>query len=381
MNYSYLYQTLKAQFSSGESTHSPDDCASVEISFEQFHSHILRDGFKPGLNNAFDIEFLEDNPNNNFSYPVINPLQGQKADNCIVMLHGLNERSWDKYLPWAHTLAIYTNRPVILFPIAYHMNRSPRSWGDPRMMRPYVRERYAKNPELSQLSVANVALSERLTNRPERFLLSGYQAANDLMDLSVAIKSGNHMLFNKHAKVDLFTYSIGTFLSQIVLLAHGDEYFADARIFNFCGGSTFMDMQGVSKYILDSQAFEKLKSYYDKDVVKDAKCNCYLFDILNNTALGEAFKSMLSIDKLRKRKVKYFSMIKDRLATVVLKKDTVMLPEKVKESLIGTTIEEWDFDYMYSHVKPFPLLPCKAVNQVNEAFDRLMVKAALHFTG
>ncbi len=379
MNYSYLYQTLKAQFSSGEPTHTPDECA-LGFSFEQFYSHTAGYLFDTVLRAPFDIEFLEDNPNNCFSYPVVNPLKDGKADGCVVMLHGLNERNWDKYLPWAYTLAVYTNRPVILFPIAYHMNRSPESWGNPRMMSPFVKERSVRIPDVKESSVANVALSERLTDRPERFLLSGYQAANDLMELTEVIRSGNHPLFNSGARVDLFTYSIGTFLSQVIILAHGDEFFKDARIFNFCGGSALMDMRGTSRYILDSLAFSKLQHYYETEVGKAAQNNRYLYDILNYTALGEAFSSMLSIEKLRRRRVKYFSIIKDRLSTVVLKKDSVMRPDRVKELFKGTMVEEWDFNYSYSHVTPFPLLSNKLVNQVNEAFDRLMVKAALLFT-
>ncbi|MCU4163159.1 DUF6051 family protein [Carboxylicivirga caseinilyticus] len=379
MNYSYLYQTLKAQFSSGAATHSPDGSA-LGISFEEFHSHTK--AYLPDLNSnsTFDIENKDNNPNNDFSYPVINPTGNKKADDCIIMLHGLNERSWDKYLPWAYTLAMYTNKPVILFPIAYHMNRSPKDWQDPRMMNPFVRERFANDPGVSASSVANVALSSRLTNRPERFLLSGFQAANDLLELTSVIKSGHHPLFNKDANVNLFTYSIGTFLTQIVMMAHGDEYFAESKIFNFCGGSTFADMRGTSRYILDSVAFEKLQHYYNEEISSDAKNNSYLYEVLNNTLLGESFRSMLSMEGLKKRKEKYFSTLKDRFATVVLKKDTVMRPENVKESLAGTMVEEWDFEFKYSHVTPFPLLTNKLVHQVNEAFDRLMVKAALLFT-
>ncbi|MBS2096900.1 DUF6051 family protein [Carboxylicivirga linearis] len=380
MNYSYLYQTLKAQYSSGAATHSPDERA-LGISFEEFHSHTYGYSVDYGFNSNFDIEQWEHNPNNDFSYPVINPnKKNAKADSCIVMLHGLNERSWDKYLPWAYTLAVYTGKPVILFPIAYHMNRAPKEWRDPRVMNPFVKERKSNDPLISQASVVNVALSSRLTSRPERFLLSGYQAANDLMELTAVIQSGNHPLFQSNTNIDLFTYSIGTFLTQILMLAHGDEYFSNTRIFNFCGGSTFADMHGTSKYILDSAAFNKLQYFYNNQISNEVKNNSYLYDVLNHTALGEAFKSMLSMNGLRKVKDKYLSSIKDRFTSVVLKKDTVMRPENVKESLAGTDVEEWDFNFNYSHVTPFPLLTNKLVTQVNEAFDKLMVKAALLFT-
>nr|WP_321450233.1 DUF6051 family protein [uncultured Carboxylicivirga sp.] len=379
MNYSYLYQTLKAQFSSGAATHSPDGSA-LGISFGEFHSHAYGYSIDYRAHSSFDIEQLDQNPNNHFSYPVINPVGDKKANGCIIMLHGLNERTWDKYLPWAYTLAIYTGKPVILFPIAYHMNRSPKDWGNPRMMNRFVKERTLSDPLISQASVVNVAISSRLTEKPERFLLSGYQAANDLLDLTKVIQSGNHPLFSKGASVDLFTYSIGTFLTQILMLAYGNDNYSNTRIFNFCGGSTFADMQGTSKYILDSLAFSKIQYYYKEEIEKDAQNNYFLYDVLNHTALGEAFMSMLSMDRLKKVKGKYLSSIKDRFTSVVLKKDSVMRPDKVKESLAGSNVEEWDFDFNYSHVTPFPVLTNKLVTQVNEAFDRLMVKAALLFT-
>ena len=50
------------------------------------------------------------------------------------MLHGLNERKWDKYLAWAHYLAEETGKPVIIFPTSFHINRSLPEWLNPRLM-------------------------------------------------------------------------------------------------------------------------------------------------------------------------------------------------------------------------------------------------------
>ena len=92
-----------------------------------------------------EIEFiLEDNQikeNKSFSYPVFTPKSKSKFNKAIVLLHGLNEKSWFKYLPWAYYLAEKTNRPVILFPISFHMNRCPESWGNPRAMMPLLSQR------------------------------------------------------------------------------------------------------------------------------------------------------------------------------------------------------------------------------------------------
>src|SRR5690606_22548582 len=62
--------------------------------------------------------------NLSFRYPLLKKTTGEKAAACIFLFHGLNERSWEKYLPWALNLASQTGRAVILFPLAFHMNRA-----------------------------------------------------------------------------------------------------------------------------------------------------------------------------------------------------------------------------------------------------------------
>ncbi|MCG8582009.1 MAG: DUF6051 family protein, partial [Bacteroidales bacterium] len=314
--------------------------------------------------------------NKDFSYPVFHPNKEKKSEGCIILLHGLNERSWEKYYPWGYQLAHNTQKTVILFPIAHHMNRSPKVWSDPRQMSPFVKKRKSLLPDVNNLSVANVALSERLTNRPERFLLSGYQAANDILDLVAYINDGYHPLINKKAPIDFFAYSIGSFLAQILFLANGHKELSNSKLFIFCGGSAFTDWQGVSKYIMDSKAFDRLHMYYESEQRTDPLVS----HVLNETALGQSFVDMLSLKNLRKRSVNHFISMKDRISAVVLKNDTVAIADKVKQTLKGVRVDEWDLKYPYSHIMPFPLLSNKLVNQVNEAFDRLMLKATMLFT-
>ncbi len=375
MNYFFLYQTLKAQFSSGAATHTPGDSA-FGFHTHEFHSK-QSINYLSASTSPFDIELSENCQNRDFTYPVFHPNKGGASDGCIILLHGLNERTWDKYLPWGYQLANYTGKTVILFPIAYHMNRSPKEWCDPRKMNTFVKERQSSTPGVSNLSVVNVALSDRLTSHPERFFLSGYQAATDLLDLVSDIRSGYHALVKKGAQIDFFAYSIGSFLSQIMFLAHGNDVLANSRLFIFCGGSAFNDWQGVSRFIMDSTAFEKLQSYYTSE---QSLNNPKVRQIINSTALGQSFVDMLSVKNLKKRGEVYASQLKDRVSAVVLKNDSVAIADKVKNTLKGMHVEEWDFNYSYSHIMPFPLLSNKLVNQVNEAFDRLMLKATLLFT-
>ncbi|WP_430811496.1 MULTISPECIES: DUF6051 family protein [unclassified Carboxylicivirga] len=375
MNYFFLYQTLKAHFSSEAPTHASGESAFGYCSHE-FHSQYAMPNSLAGAS-AFDIEGSNDAANNHFSYPIFHPNKEKTSDGCIILLHGLNERSWDKYLPWGYQLANYTNKTVILFPIAHHINRSPKNWGDPREMADYVRLRKTQAPDVKQLSVVNVALSERLSDHPERFLLSGYQAANDVLDLVKYIRQGNHPLIKGDAKVDFFAYSIGSFLAQVMFLAHHDDLLAQSKLFIFCGGCAFEDWQGTSKYIMDSKAFECLQRYYKEGAAFSSQI---LRPIFNETAMGQSFVNLLSVKNLRKRGLGYYSGLRDRVNAVVLKQDSVALADKVKNALKGMQVDEWHFNYDYSHIMPFPITSNKLVNQVNEAFDRLMLRASLLFT-
>jgi hypothetical protein len=55
----------------------------------------------------------------------------------------LYERSWLKYLAWALNLAELTGSYVILFPISFHINRSPATWKDPRTMIHLLKDRHS----------------------------------------------------------------------------------------------------------------------------------------------------------------------------------------------------------------------------------------------
>ena len=120
--------------------------------------------------------------NMSFNYPVFLPKSTVPFSKAIILLHGLNEKIWHKYLPWAYYLAQKTNRPIILFPISFHMNRCPESWANPRAMMPLLSQRQ-KYENLSMATFANVALSQRLTDEPLRFFTSGRQSAEDITRL------------------------------------------------------------------------------------------------------------------------------------------------------------------------------------------------------
>ncbi|GEM_PF-6426160 len=46
------------------------------------------------------------NENKSFTYIVFQPQNKNRCDNAIILLHGLNERTWDKYLYLSQSLSI-----------------------------------------------------------------------------------------------------------------------------------------------------------------------------------------------------------------------------------------------------------------------------------
>ena len=171
-----------------KSLYDPDACkidiegTGISIINSCFTSEICRKGFF----NRSDASITE---NITFSYPVFVPTYN-KSRKVIILLHGLNERSWIKYLTWAYYLSEQTNSYVILFPISFHINRSPASWCDPRALYQTLNERKSSQSGVSMLSLANIALSKRLTDDPMRFFNSGYQTVNDIVKLIKLIKRG-----------------------------------------------------------------------------------------------------------------------------------------------------------------------------------------------
>ncbi len=160
--------------------------------------------------------------NNNFSYPIFVP-SDCRSNKVIFLFHGLNERSWVKYLVWAYYLAENTGSYVVLFPISFHINRSPVSWKDPRAMVPVVNERKIRYGVTEMASFANIALSNRLTEDPMRFLNSGRRTIADIVHLMNMIKNGKHSVIPSGSRVNIFAYSIGAFLAEIIMMGNPGE--------------------------------------------------------------------------------------------------------------------------------------------------------------
>ncbi len=301
--------------------------------------------------------------NNKFKYSILKSTNSSKAKEAVILLHGLNERTWDKYLPWAYSLFEKTNKAVVLFPNAFHINRAPQDWGNFRLMNEVSKERKKLLPEISCATFANAAISTRLQFVPQRFIYSGLQTYYDIIELVKEIRSGKHQLIEKDATIDLFGYSIGAFLSEIILMSNPDNLFSDSRLFIFCGGPTINFMNPVSKSIIDSEAFNAISQLlvndFDKFIYTDERLKNF-FEL--KTAEGYYFKSLLNIEQNKSFRENRLHQLKEKIFNYSLKKDTVMPFEGVAQTLtgernnIGIRSEVKDFDFPYVHETPFPLI-------------------------
>lgn len=322
--------------------------------------------------------------NRQFRYSVFMEKGTQTSSDVILLFHGLNEKHWEKYLSWAYRLVELTEKTVILFPIAFHMNRAPAEWSHPRTMNRVSSERCGKFPAIAESSFANAAISTRIQKTPQRFFWSGRQTYSDILQLVRSIRTGEHPTISKDASVDFFAYSIGSFLSQIVLMTDTDHLFSDSRLFIFCGGPTLDRMYPVSRYILDSEANIALYSFFIEHLDNECKLNSRLNHYFNEGhRSGIYFRSMLSSHRLKKIREDRFREIGSRIAAVALTKDEVIPPGEVLNTLKGdfrdmpANVEVFDFPFDYSHVTPFPQQK-RIENEVDDAFQKVFKMASEH---
>ncbi len=368
MNYSQRYRELEQAFTIGKQTRLKD--SKIAIQFFPFTSTLLYENNLASGFSVFNDQIVE---NNHFEYPVFISEQNVKHKNVILLMHGLNERYWNKYLTWAEYLCKKTGKPVLLFPIAYHMNRSPLTWTNPRFLRSIIETRRSKNGEDRTLSYANVAFSERISDQPQRFYTSGRQSIDDITMLLSDIKSGKHPLFVENAEIDVFAYSIGAFLSQIAFMINPLNLFSNSKLFMLCGGGIFSQMFGQSRSIMDKMAYDKLYNYYVGQFSVEMESQ-----FVKDKGL-DAFNSMINPLNNKNDRFVFFEKMMSRMEGVSLKRDKVIpyngVLEAVGEQAVKR-IELNDYEFEYTHENPFPILhDCKS-EMVDEAFKSIFSKAA-----
>ncbi len=327
------------------------------------------------VNQVLDVHDSLVEENKQFRYQIFLNKNQRRTNKIILMLHGFNEKSWTKYYAWAKRLVETTGKAVVLFPIAFHMNRAPAAWSETRGMFTASAQRKKSFPFILHSSLSNVAISTRLHAKPQRFVWSGLQTYYDVIQLIEQIKSGNHSIIDANASIDLFAYSIGAFLSEVLMMTNHNNYFSNSKLVMFCGGPVFNRISPVSKFILDSEANVRLYSFLiehlDSYLNKDDRLKHYLGE---QHPEGMYFRSILNYSAMADFREKRLKEIADQLYAVALNGDTVIYPYEVMNTLQGkyrnipVKVDMFDLPYEFIHEAPFPV-GTKNDTEVNHAFD------------
>ncbi len=255
----------------------------LDIYYLQFSSanarHLLGEAIyhceEHGLEFAAEIEDAETGDsrireNIDFRYPLLREStpagELRRHDRVTILLHGLNERSFTKYLPWAYQLLRQTSAPVVLFPITFHVNRVSPLWARQQQE---IYDRRSADPA-SDTTRFNAAISDRLEKRPERFFWGMVQSYLDLIDLVRTIRANKHPHLTENARVDFLGYSAGGYLSMLLLLEDEDGLFTESRAVVFGSGVAMRDLNLASPLILDSAAEDAMMRTYVKDIERFA---------------------------------------------------------------------------------------------------------------
>lgn len=319
--------------------------------------------------------------NRNFNYFILKPRKSENIQKVTFLFHGFNEKNWDKYFTWGQAICEKTQSAVVFFPIAFHMQRAPEYWSNPRKMYQLCEKRKKKFPNIIKSTLFNVAISMRLQSMPQRFIWSGLQTYYDVIQFVEECKNGENPVIDKNATFDIFAFSIGGLLAEILKLSNYHNYFSDSKVCLFCSGTVFNRLSPVSKFILDSEASVALYSYliehFDSFLKNDDHLRHYIEE---DHFEGEIFHSMLEYQKMREFREEQFKKVENQIYAIPLKQDTVIPSFEVVNTLQGAfrniniPVDEMDFNYEYIHENPFPLNhnePRKINNAFNRVFDKV----------
>jgi hypothetical protein len=400
MEYSESYHALKRIFAASPADKTLEGTEIRVFQFESSSFSILPGGeqyfcgrhnrtIQPGFSFYTDIGTLQDDvhikdievtENQTFNYHIIRPQGKEKCKNITFLFHGFNEKDWTKYLTWAQAICKGSRSAVVLFPIAFHMQRAPRHWSSKRDMYRLSEERKKRFPNIIHSTLSNVAISIRLHSMPQRFIWSGLQTYYDIIQFIESCKLGQHPVIDKDFSFNIFAYSIGGFLAQILKLSNYNHYFDDTKVCLFCSGVTFNRLSPVSKFILDSEAnvalYSFLVEHFDKMLERDSLLRHY---ITEDHMEGMVFHAMLDYKKMREYREGLLRKYENQIYAITLKKDLIIPSFEVVNTLQGAwrdiriKVEEVDFDRDYLHENPFPVnVPYS--KQVNQDFRNTFEK-------
>jgi hypothetical protein len=201
------------------------------------------------------------------------------------------------------------------------------------------------------------------------------QTYYDVIQFLAECKKGTHPIIDQDFTFNIFAYSIGGFLAEILKLSNYNNWFGQSKLAMFCGGAVFNRFSPVSKFILDSEANMALYSYLIEHLSVHLQREPRLEHFLGGShAEGNVFRSMLCYASMREYRESLFRNAANDIMAVSLEKDSVVPCYEIKNTLQGARrdipiqVEVFDFGYEYRHEDPFPV---KGVDDqaVDKAFN------------
>lgn len=177
----------------------------------------------------------------------------------LIVLHGLNERDWEKYLQWGHAIWQQNGAPVIFFPLAFSVNRVYRGWLDQVPYSLALRRKIGNNEYTHRF---NATISERLSAHPERLMWGAIQSYWDLIDFVSGIRRGQNPLFAPDARVDFLGYSSGGYVGLTLVMENHKGLFDESRVCLFASCVAMRDLSPATPYILDRETERVLRMLY-----------------------------------------------------------------------------------------------------------------------
>lgn len=402
MHYYQLHQLLKDSFEEKANEKQISELG-ITISHYDFESTEAKN-FLPGSDELFcnkhgeNFETFTENTtvksdletsdfdilcNRKFPFHIVQDSSIKQAKGVIVFFHGLNEKKWEKYLPWAYELAKKTHKAVLLFPIAFHMERAPELWSLRKEMFEVAQKRQNENVENSETSYVNAAISSRLEKNPQRIFWSGLQTYSDIIRLNEKIRQGKFPSISSDATLDLFGYSIGSFLSMILMMANPNGILSNSKLFCFCGGMTIDRIFPISKYIMDAKAAIAMQKSFaellSSNFINDKRLGHYQNSEYHKDESW--FKTMLRYNYFQQEREERLKEIQHQIKAFVLKQDKVTPAIEALNTLKGgyrdidVEVQIEDFPYAYTHMIPFPLT-IKNASEVDESFSKFVNSAS-----
>lgn len=266
-----------------------------------------------------------------FRYPLLrkhgNP---EREKHVILLLHGLNERSYSKYVPWAYQLWKSTGAAVALFPLCFHVNRVHPNWAREITQAQSRRDEVPRNENVHAF---NCVLSERLDARPERFFWGGLQSYFDVIDLVRQIRSNEHAHIAPDAQIDLLGYSAGGYLSLGLLLLDQDQLFKDSRAVLFESGAALKSTHLSSRLIMDLSCEISLMKLYVRFTGRMASPR--LQHWLTHHEEGRWFRALFGEEGEREGLEKRLREIAPRVMAICNSNDDVIPASAVLNTLQG----------------------------------------------